>query len=188
MGQRLNIEIMHGDEVLANAYYHWSAYTPSALRLTKGILMAVDTIQCGDVFEQAVRLLEATGAGVNTIERNRINQCTGRIAELAYQDCVDRNEGLLAVTEQGIEETRCWEEGRVTIHLDTRTVDFSVFWDYDPASYEADYEEPATALPLVSAFETKDIPFDGFARFMWDIEAHPAGLRTPDGTVYRWIE
>ena len=38
MGQRLNIEIMSGEKVLANAYYHWSAYTASAAELTKIIL------------------------------------------------------------------------------------------------------------------------------------------------------
>ena len=31
MGQRLNIEIVNGETSLANAYYHWSAYTKSAL-------------------------------------------------------------------------------------------------------------------------------------------------------------
>ena len=31
MGQRLNIEIMKNGETIANCYYHWSAYTTSAL-------------------------------------------------------------------------------------------------------------------------------------------------------------
>lgn len=34
MGQRLNIEIISGDKVLANAYYHWSAYSRIAIELT----------------------------------------------------------------------------------------------------------------------------------------------------------
>ena len=33
MGQRLNIEIKKDSKVLANAYYHWSAYTSSALQM-----------------------------------------------------------------------------------------------------------------------------------------------------------
>lgn len=34
MGQSLNIEIWNNGEVLANAYYHWSAYTESAAKIT----------------------------------------------------------------------------------------------------------------------------------------------------------
>ena len=43
MGQRLNIEIVKGDpdNVLANAYYHWSAYTSSAAQLTCLIVAAL---------------------------------------------------------------------------------------------------------------------------------------------------
>ena len=33
MGQRLNVEIWNNGEVLANAYYHWSAYTESAAHI-----------------------------------------------------------------------------------------------------------------------------------------------------------
>ena len=33
MGQRLNIEIKKDSKVLANSYYHWSAYTSSALQM-----------------------------------------------------------------------------------------------------------------------------------------------------------
>ena len=36
MGQRLNIEIKKDSKVLANAYYHWSAYTSSALQMLGG--------------------------------------------------------------------------------------------------------------------------------------------------------
>lgn len=37
MGQRLNIEIVDGNTTLANAYYHWSAFTFPALELTAEI-------------------------------------------------------------------------------------------------------------------------------------------------------
>lgn len=40
MGQRLNIEIVNGETSLANCYYHWSAYTSSALGLTRQIIDA----------------------------------------------------------------------------------------------------------------------------------------------------
>lgn len=38
MGQRLNIEMKTKGKVVANCYYHWSAYTMTALQLTKEII------------------------------------------------------------------------------------------------------------------------------------------------------
>lgn len=35
-----------------------------------------------------------------------------------FKDCVDRNRGILSITEEGINETRTWQEGRVIIDLD----------------------------------------------------------------------
>lgn len=35
MGQRLNIEIWKDGKVLANAYYHWSAYSVCAVDLAR---------------------------------------------------------------------------------------------------------------------------------------------------------
>lgn len=40
MGQRLNIEIFNNGQVVVNAYYHWSAYTRSALELTAKVISA----------------------------------------------------------------------------------------------------------------------------------------------------
>ena len=38
MGQRLNIEITKNGNVLANSYYHWSAYSDCALNITTKII------------------------------------------------------------------------------------------------------------------------------------------------------
>ena len=37
MGERLNIEIVKGKKVLANAYYHWSGFTRTAMETTNTI-------------------------------------------------------------------------------------------------------------------------------------------------------
>lgn len=188
MGQRLNIEIMNGDEVLANSYYHWSAYTGSALHLVKKIVASIDNVDGTTVLEKAVRLLELTGAGVNNVERGRIaSDFAGRFADIEFRDCTDRNAGLLAVTEEGIEETRYCEEGRVTIHLDTRTIDFGVFWDMDSESYEEEYEEPAENIPLVDDFDFFGIHFNDVHKLVGLVDMYDDGIRFSDGTIVRWI-
>lgn len=165
MGQRLNIEIMSGEKTLANAYYHWSAYTASAAELTKIILKThVDAAE--PLIWQAIHLLEATGAGVPGDERYRILQKEvlpeDEIDHL--QPCIDRNRGLIAITEEGIRVTRIWEEGRVTIHLDSKTVDFNVFFYLDPVEFEKEYEGKVETLPVFDR-QTEAIPFDKFHTF-----------------------
>lgn len=77
MGQRLNIEIINNGQVLANAYYHWSAYTLSSLELVAKVLSAynkisLDTseaVRLAEYQEKAVWALQSTGAGLPDDER-----------------------------------------------------------------------------------------------------------------------
>ena len=72
MGERLNIEIVKGNKLLANSYYHWSGYSNCAVNLTIEIVNSfeyikkykVDNVKNKDIL-LAIRLLEATGAGTN---------------------------------------------------------------------------------------------------------------------------
>ena len=165
MGQRLNIEIMSGEKTLANAYYHWSAYTASAAELTKIILKThVDAEE--PLIWQAIHLLEATGAGVPGYERDCIirHEILPKEEIDHFQPCIDRNRGLIAITEEGIRDTRAWEEGRVTIHLDSKTVDFNVFFYLDPVEFEEEYEGKVETLPAFDQ-QTEAIPFDEFHAF-----------------------
>lgn len=170
MGQRLNIEIMKNDKVLANAYYHWSAYTSSALELCAYIIEEIKNVpdvlpgasfdtpfsrkqiesaqSLAEKFKQqkpeiktftmpgtvssadqdllfAIRLLEGTGAGINEDEQERI-LAEGLCSGITFRSAIDRNTGLLSITEEGMNETRCWQERQATIDLDRKRVYFSV--------------------------------------------------------------
>lgn len=164
MGQRLNIEIVNGEISLANCYYHWSAYTHSALCLTKKVIEAYYDSEAIVGLKMAVDLLEATGGGVNEVEREEIQKQPDKFGHLKFKDCVNRNGGLLAVTESGKEETRKWEEGRVTIDLDTETFCFDVlsydtiedYTEYCDESFNEDDFEKLTECP----FDLCKVPFD----------------------------
>ena len=45
MGQRLVIHIFNNEEELANAYYHWSAYTDSSIITTLQITAVYDDLK-----------------------------------------------------------------------------------------------------------------------------------------------
>lgn len=121
MGQRLNIEITKNGNVLANSYYHWSAYSDCALNITTKIIMEYDYIKRNletshnEDLLFAIKLLEETGAGMNEEEMAIAKEKIGYDEFIKFKECKNRNEGIIAITEKEIEDTRFWEEGRVTI-------------------------------------------------------------------------
>lgn len=134
MGQRLNIEIEKNNKTLANAYYHWSAYSSSACEMTQQIVDYINKNPqtCDDVL-YAIRILEHTGAGLTNNYPSELKSAQVMFPNEKFEECKGRNFGLLAITDDGIEETRDYEEGRVTINLDNKTINFAVYWEYDPA-------------------------------------------------------
>lgn len=152
MGQRLNIEIKKKgtNETIANCYYHWSAYTRSALGLTLEIIENTISVNHNEKEVDkmyAIRLLESTGAGVISDEYDLLTEKEQRVCKVGE----NRNLGLISFTEKGIEETRKWEEGRVEIYLPNITdyfeqikeirVSFEVFYRQDIESTKEDYAE-----------------------------------------------
>jgi hypothetical protein len=131
MGQRLNIEIVNNknETPLANAYYHWDAYTDVVLNDTKIIIDAFYSEEMQklkkDPLALAIALLEKTGAGVSKKEQERINN-DETLKQYSFKPCSDRDKGLLSTTKEGMEETEYWEDGRVTINIDEETVFFNV--------------------------------------------------------------
>ena len=193
MGQRLNISIQKEGWVLANAYYHWSAYTTDAFELTKKIIEYYQQVKGNFTSsrELAVRLLEHTGAGINVDEHTRI--CHDRqLKKLRYLTATDRSSGLVAVTQEGLKETEHWEEARVVIDLYKEVVRFEVFNLYTMTEFKAEYAdliEPGGCyanLKEIDFHPGHNIPFK-------DISKLEEALANDDGVicgdwVYLWIE
>lgn len=135
MGQRLNIEIRKDDKVLANAYYHWSGYTSSSLQLTSEILKNINNVNFNNDVAKAVKLLEVTGAGLT---KDEFVFLSDDIRNIAFKSAIDRNSGLIAISEKGISDTQYWEVAKVEIHLDTKNIKLDLFWDVDGDDYDAD--------------------------------------------------
>lgn len=153
MGQRLNIEIRRkkDNKILANSYYHWSAYTYSSLKLANEIIENIyDVIRNNKVSDEikAIQLLQTTGAGLLEQEYNTLNEEDKKYCSLA----IDRDLGLISFTEKGMEETRTWEESRLTITIDfdnkeydfvgdKNRVDFEVYFPISREEIEECYKE-----------------------------------------------
>lgn len=193
MGQRLNLEVHYEGEVLANAYYHWSAYTSSSLEMLGIAIKAYNQRTEINPLRVAVEILQATGAGVDEAEKKQIaKDKTGKFSGIEFKDAVDRNKGLLAVTEKGIKDTRNWEEGRVTMDIGTEEFLFSVLWADDIEDYE-DCMAPGAAEELTKIEDvgfdfTVPSPFRDFDKLAKAINDNPNGIRIDDNTILTWIE
>lgn len=196
MGQRLNISMEKDGNVLANAYYHWSAYTSSAAYLMMQIANIYDDVKSksNTPVELAVKLLAETGAGFNPEEAERAQSQRSRTWNvIPHPDATSRNDGLISITEFGIEETEMWEEGRVTFDLGEETVSFTVLYEWDLEDFRADYEEELKPGGYYwnklgeSADSFDPVPIAEAYKILNTIETHPVGFINGD-RVYTWIE
>ena len=158
MGQRLNIQFEDNTGVLANAYYHWSGYTSSAMLLTNQIISS-DLIDDTSISNKvkAVKLLELTGAGLTKYEFN------DDFPSHLYKESKDRTNGLIAISKEGIEETQNWEEARVTIDLDTHNINFRVYWDVNIEEYDPEQSYD-------SELNYEDVSFEKFPELYTEFE------------------
>ena len=145
MGQRLIITIKKDNEDIAKVYYHWSAYSYSALAKTKQIIDCIYNHEDETIKEIQLRLikfLEDNGGGIK-----------GDGSELEYikrmypnetfkKDGYDRSNGLIALSKDGMQDLQDWSEGDIIIDLDTDTVENTVFcWHEYIDEYNAERKE-----------------------------------------------
>ena len=134
IGQRLVVTIETNEKKLCNIYYHWGAYTYSALLHTKEIIDCIynhkDETE-KDMLLRLIRFCEDNGGGINctTDEFKRVESLYPE--ESFKTEGYSRNDGLIALTEEGIENAQAWSEGDVFINLDTDQVDFCVYCGYE---------------------------------------------------------
>lgn len=199
MGQRLNIEIQKDGELLANSYFHWSAYTGFAIELTLQILSAYEDIISNNPIQKAVQMLEETGAGIqeDELEELRKRQDTLRQHLQFSKTSNDRNVGFIHVLEVPMLNARDLEEGRVVIDIGADTIHFDVFYN-DTVEYmleEMDFEEedlpPHINVDQLGCMVGDDWTFDGFMTFVELYDRYPGGFQwtAPDGTdmMAYWI-
>lgn len=183
MGQRLNIEIHNNGELLANCYYHWAAYTDSALELTTDALDALYGELCEKLEnpkQKAIVMLYATGAGMR--DKNELLLAKNIMKgvddwEFPSKFEPNRNDGLINVTKEGMQETRDWEEGRVVIDIGTEIVDFNVMFTCDED--ELDEEEVKSIEDL--NYYTREVPFRDWDSFKDDLENISRYFKDLDG-------
>lgn len=138
MGERLNVEIVCKKRILANSYYHWSAYSLCALETINPIIEYLNNNDVKPTVRTAVNLLKLTGADY-----------PGK----------DRNMGLIGVTKKEIEETQLWQDGKITIDLYKKRINYECYYKYNKEDRE-DNEYKKSAVKIKKINNLKKIPFN----------------------------
>lgn len=190
MDQRLNLEVRYNGELLANAYYHWSAYTNRSINLLGTVIDAYKQTKEINPLKIAVDILQATGAGVDESEQERIKRDkSGKFEGIDFHESIDRNRGFISVTEEGMSNTRTWEESRVTVDIDLEIFIFSVMWQVGIE----ELDDFGIDLSVEDIHDTKfdftePCPFNDFARFSKEVFDNPDGVWIDEHTILRWIQ
>lgn len=134
MGQRLVCTINKGERDLAKIYFHWSAYTYSALYETQKIIDCIYNYKDETEEELLLRLIrfcEDNGGGIRGTEEEFKYIQKLYPNETFKADNYGRNNGIIALSEDGMNDLQDWSEGDVYIDLDTDLVDFCVYCGYE---------------------------------------------------------
>lgn len=176
MGQRLVVNIISNDEILASGYYHWSAYTEYAADITHYIIShiiessqkAEDLLQYTanskntQIFNKltAYLMLEDTGAG---IYHKEIKEYEKFDVAYNYRFGENRNSGLIALTPEKIKEFNDWADGTVNIDISSDTVKFDVF-----AKFSEDEINNEITEEYINKYEIKDLDFEFIDQFTFE--------------------
>lgn len=140
MGQRLVVSVRHLGEDIARIYYHWSAFSVSALEEARKVVETIyddDDMSVRALQLRLIRMVEESGGGIdggkNGTELARIVPMFPE--EEFKESSASRNNGLIALSKSGMEHLLYWAEGTVTIDLDEDMIENDVYYDYDLESY-----------------------------------------------------
>jgi hypothetical protein len=154
MGQRCVISIERNEKPLAKIYYHWSGYTADALYKTRDIIRCIYNHKNETDREMLLRLIhfcEKNGGGIDAGDKGEEWKyiTTTYPGEKFKSEGISRNDGLIAISPNGMTEMQRYSEGDVYINLDEDNVDFCVYCGYESLSeyveerksWDDDFEE-----------------------------------------------
>ena len=170
MGQRLVCTIEKNEKAIAKIYYHWSAYTYSALLETQNIINCIYNHKDETEKEMLLRLIrfcEENGGGIDGTP-SEFDYIRGLYPDEMFKDKeISRNNGLIALSESGMTDMQSWSEGDVYINLDTDQVDFCVYSGYE--SLEEYIKERESWDDEFDETELKNIPEFDFCLGYFDV-------------------
>lgn len=143
MGQRLVVNIEANDVTVASIYYHWSAYTMSALYTIRDIVSSLydsgyDPLYCNkeELMLRILNMCEASGGCLSQIEYDgdpniEASNFKKMFPNREYKTSGSRDDGIVAFTDIGIGYQNGWAEGTATIDLSNNIIKLDVYSEFD---------------------------------------------------------
>lgn len=166
MGQRLVITVRNNGEELAKIYYHWSAYTVSALWEASKLAACIYNHKDETEKELKLRLIRfcyENGGGISGEDYEFEYIRNMYPDEIFKEDGYSRSNGLISLSKKGMQEAQGWSEGDIYFDIDDETIINGVFcgWDNiedyneEVRSWGEDYEDE-----LLKFEDIPDIGYD----------------------------
>lgn len=160
MGQRLVIYIKKGDEVIGNCYYHWDAYTRSAMSDVYDIIKNYNERLSSCELEDDIFVLRCftlsdkdgvsagKSAGLGDDSWKNMKKNYPHLDDWALPKAMDRNEGIIATVQSEMDNNTDSEEGYLLIDFDEKMIEFEVLsnygseeqWKEEVGEYEEDLD------------------------------------------------
>lgn len=136
MGQRLVITVKNNGINLAKIYYHWSAYTVSALMEASSVVNCICKQKNKSEKELQLALIhfcERNGGGISGGQDSDEWEYIQKIFpnETFKSEGINRTYGLIALSENGMNDLQNWSEGDLDIILDEDLIVNYVYFGYD---------------------------------------------------------
>lgn len=201
MGQRLIITVKNNGEDLAKIYYHWSAYTVSALWETSKLAACIFNHKDETEKElklRLIRFIEENGGGIkgDGYEFEYIRNMYPD--ETFKEDKYSRSNGLIALSERGMSELQDWSEGDIEIFIDEERINNTVFgyWnsceDYNEEvqSWGEDYEDYLVKFEDIPdiGYDLGDIAIEDIDNVIAAIEAAREHIVRYGNEIYELVE
>lgn len=168
MGQRLNIEFYVNNKAIVNCYYHWSGYSDSAMVATRRLIHHLQDYDFSNMPENEVKFIvirALEGFGARLKDRD-LEEAKKLYTERKFSnEDLDRNEGLIGITEESMDNTRDWEEARVNIFLTRRRFEIVGIFHYSDEEeikdfYDYNEEGVETFKQNLFKIPTEEIEFE----------------------------
>lgn len=196
MGQRLIVTVRSTGEDICKMYFHWSAYTVSALMEVRDMMkkFPMKAKSKDEVILYFIRYCEKNGGGIRAgYDSDEWKYITEKYPNEKFKETdINRNYGLIAISESGMNELQNWSEGNIDIDLDEMTVHNEVFWCYsDLDEYNQELEdredEPVTLEDIPEVGEIGDFDLEDIDDVIANLEDIPGYVCRNGNEIYELI-
>lgn len=165
MGQRLVVDIINKGKLACKVYYHWSGYSYPAYVEIRDLIESIND----DPLKDIIQAISDGGGGFrNSSYKDETVKAAVDLFGKEFVDSLnpfpDRNNGLMAIGPDDMEDMDGWAEARAEINLDHCTFRNETVMIYDDVkdfiarSWKEYTPEEIEKFPVSMFFQ--DLPFD----------------------------